>query len=114
MDCAHREATKVLSAPDRVGLEFCYWVTLAEMLVQDRGDVRFLHLRVPGSARVDNDGWPLLTRAQAAGTGDQHLSRHIASLHQPHVEGHEDSGRPGGAARGLGMPGRAGVGADDD
>ncbi|SLM49772.1 protein of unknown function [Nitrospira japonica] len=84
------------------------------MFVEDRGDVRFRDFGIPGAIRIHDDRWALLAGAEAGRPADQHFPRHDATLHQAHIERHEQLRRALAAAGGFWVTRRPGVGADDD
>src|SRR5262249_47322607 len=75
--------------PDGVGIELRGRLAALDVLVEDRGDVGFGDLGIPGIVRVNDHRRSLFARTKAGGTADQHFAWHHAALHQTHIERHQ-------------------------
>src|SRR5688572_8561268 len=81
--------------PHCVWIQFRYWGSFCDMFIKDGGDVRLSYLGIPGIVGIDDDRRPLLAGTEAACRAHQHLPRWDGSLHQPHIESHQQLRRTG-------------------
>ena len=75
--------------PYSIGIELRSGRPLRHMLIENCGHIRFCDFGVPGVVRVHDNRRTLFAWTEATGCTYQDLSGRNRTLHQAHIEGHE-------------------------